>query len=113
MQLARGELGIEERESIPSLRAFQQRFLYEIRVRRADHPETNPVFTSARPLRCLVRNWEIHAALVIQFGGSGQILSLQRNLRRSLVPDDNEILAHDRIVLYFLNSLVAKHKNRR
>jgi len=39
-QLAKGEVDLEEREKIPSLAGFKQRFLDEIRVRRADHPET-------------------------------------------------------------------------
>jgi integrase len=39
-QLAKGEVNLEEREKIPSLTGFKQRFLDEIRVRRADHPET-------------------------------------------------------------------------
>ena len=39
-KLAKGEVGLEERETVPSLSAFKERFLNEIRVRRADHPET-------------------------------------------------------------------------
>ena len=39
-QLAKGEVDLQEREKIPSLAGFEQRFLDEIRVRRADHPET-------------------------------------------------------------------------
>ncbi|MGH9516370.1 MAG: tyrosine-type recombinase/integrase [Terriglobales bacterium] len=38
--LAKGEVGIEERSPVPTLTAFKQRFLDEIRIRRADHPET-------------------------------------------------------------------------
>jgi integrase len=38
--LAKGEVGIEERSPVPTLAGFEQRFLNEIRVRRADHPET-------------------------------------------------------------------------
>jgi len=39
-KLAKGEVDIQEREAIPSLAGFEQRFLDEIRVRRADHPDT-------------------------------------------------------------------------
>jgi len=39
-QLAKGEVNLQDRERVPSLTEFQQRFLDEIRVRRADHPET-------------------------------------------------------------------------
>ena len=39
-KLAKGEVNLAEREKIPSLAGFKQRFLDEIRVRRADHPET-------------------------------------------------------------------------
>lgn len=39
-KLAKGEVGLEEREKIPSLSGFKERFLDEIRVRRADHPDT-------------------------------------------------------------------------
>jgi integrase len=39
-QLAKGEVNLEDRERVPSLKEFEQRFLDEIRVRRADHPET-------------------------------------------------------------------------
>jgi integrase len=39
-RLAKGEVGIEERNPIPRLSGFKQRFLDEIRIRRADHPET-------------------------------------------------------------------------
>jgi hypothetical protein len=39
-RLAKGEVGIEERNPIPNLSGFKQRFLDEIRIRRADHPET-------------------------------------------------------------------------
>jgi integrase len=39
-QLAKGEVNLEDRERVPSLAEFEQRFLDEIRVRRADHPET-------------------------------------------------------------------------
>jgi integrase len=45
-KLAKGEADIEEREAVPSLRNFQQRFLDEIRVRRADHPETIEFYQS-------------------------------------------------------------------
>jgi integrase len=45
-RLAKGEAGIEERETVPSLSAFKERFLDEIRVRRADHPETIDFYTS-------------------------------------------------------------------
>lgn len=38
--LANGEVGIEERSPVPTLAGFQQRFLDEIRIRRADHPDT-------------------------------------------------------------------------
>jgi integrase len=39
-KLAKGEAGIEERSPVPSLAGFEQRFLDEIRIRRADHPDT-------------------------------------------------------------------------
>jgi integrase len=39
-RLAKGEVGIEERSPIPTLTGFKQRFLDEIRIRRADHPDT-------------------------------------------------------------------------
>jgi integrase len=39
-KLAKGEVGIEERSPVPSLSGFKDRFLDEIRIRRADHPET-------------------------------------------------------------------------
>jgi integrase len=39
-ELAKGEVGIEKRNPIPSMTGFEQRFLDEIRIRRADHPET-------------------------------------------------------------------------
>jgi Phage integrase, N-terminal SAM-like domain len=39
-KLAKGEVGIEERNPVPSLSGFKDRFLDEIRIRRADHPET-------------------------------------------------------------------------
>ncbi len=39
-QLAKGEVNLEDRERVPTLTEFEQRFLDEIRVRRADHPET-------------------------------------------------------------------------
>jgi integrase len=45
-RLAKGEAGIEERDPIPSLSGFKERFLDEIRVRRADHPETVDFYTS-------------------------------------------------------------------
>lgn len=45
-KLAKGEVDLAEREAIPSLRNFQQRFLDEIRVRRADHPETIEFYQS-------------------------------------------------------------------
>jgi integrase len=39
-QLAKGEVNLQDRERVPSLTEFEQRFMDEIRVRRADHPET-------------------------------------------------------------------------
>lgn len=45
-KLAKGEVGLEEREIVPSLSAFKERFLDEIRVRRADHPETIDFYAS-------------------------------------------------------------------
>jgi Site-specific recombinase XerD len=39
-QLAKGEVGIEDRLPVPTLKGFEQRFLDEIRIRCADHPET-------------------------------------------------------------------------
>jgi integrase len=45
-KLAKGEVDLEERETVPSLSGFKQRFLDEIRVRRADHPETIDFYES-------------------------------------------------------------------
>lgn len=44
-QLAKGEVNLEDRERVPSLTQFEQRFLDEIRVRRADHPDTIQFYT--------------------------------------------------------------------
>lgn len=41
-----GEAGIRDREIVPSLAGFKERFLDEIRVRRADHPETIDFYES-------------------------------------------------------------------
>ncbi len=38
--LARDEVGIEDRQPVPTLKEFRQQFLDEIRIRRADHPDT-------------------------------------------------------------------------
>jgi integrase len=46
VKLARGEGDIEQRETVPSLAAFRDRFLGEIRVRRAEHPETIQFYES-------------------------------------------------------------------
>jgi integrase len=45
-QLAKGEVDLQERERVPSLTGFKERFLDEIRVRRADHPETIEFYAS-------------------------------------------------------------------
>jgi integrase len=45
-KLAKGEVGIEERRPVPTLAGFKQRFLDEIRVKRADHPETIQFYES-------------------------------------------------------------------
>lgn len=45
-QLAKGEVGLHDREKVPSLAAFKERFLDEIRVRRVDHPETIEFYKS-------------------------------------------------------------------
>jgi hypothetical protein len=45
-KLAKGEVDLEERETVPSLAGFKPRFLDEIRVRRADHPETIDFYES-------------------------------------------------------------------
>jgi len=44
--LAKGEVGIEERSAVPTVRSFEQRFLDEIRFRCADHPETIQFYES-------------------------------------------------------------------
>src|SRR5437016_5825177 len=38
--LANGEVGIQERRAVPSLSAFKEKFMDEIRVERKEHPET-------------------------------------------------------------------------
>jgi integrase len=43
---ADGDAGMKERVTIPSLSGFEQRFMDEIRVRRADHPETIEFYQS-------------------------------------------------------------------
>jgi hypothetical protein len=45
-QLAKGEVNLQDREKVPSLAGFKERFLDEIRVRRADHPETIEFYES-------------------------------------------------------------------
>ena len=45
-QLAKGEVDLQDREKVPSLIGFKERFLDEIRVRRADHPETIEFYES-------------------------------------------------------------------
>lgn len=45
-RLADGEAGMKRRQTIPTLASFEQRFLDEIRVRRADHPETIQFYQS-------------------------------------------------------------------
>ena len=45
-QLAKGEVDLQDREKVPSLASFKERFLDEIRVRRADHPETIEFYES-------------------------------------------------------------------
>jgi integrase len=45
-RLADGEAGMKPRKAIPTLADFEQRFLDEIRVRRADHPETIQFYES-------------------------------------------------------------------
>jgi integrase len=44
--LANGEVGIVERPRVPTLRDFEQRFIDEIAVRCADHPETIEFYKS-------------------------------------------------------------------
>ncbi|MGH9503835.1 MAG: tyrosine-type recombinase/integrase [Terriglobales bacterium] len=39
-------MNLQDRESVPSLSGFKERFLDEIRVRRADHPETIDFYES-------------------------------------------------------------------
>jgi integrase len=45
-RLAKGEVDLQDREKVPSLLGFKERFLDEIRVRRADHPETIEFYES-------------------------------------------------------------------